>query len=63
MKYTLLIVLTALLIAAVGAPSASAQRAPCAQKVALCGRCPRLPFGLQLWVQERCGRRIGMLIG
>ena len=62
MKYTLLIVLTALLIAAVGAPSAGAQRAPCAQKSVL-RALPAPGFGLQLYVQERCGRRIGMPLG
>lgn len=58
MKYTLLIVLAALLIAAIGAPSATAKRAPCAQKVTL-----RTLPGLQLYVQERCGRRIGIPFG
>lgn len=62
MKFTLLIVLTVLLVAAVGAPSASAQRAPCAQKAAT-RALPTPAFGLQLYVHERCGRRIGMPFG
>jgi hypothetical protein len=62
MKYTFLIVIVGLLIAAIAAPSATAQRAPCAQKSAL--RALHSPaFGLQLYVQERCGRRIGMPLG
>jgi hypothetical protein len=62
MKYTFLIVLVVLLIAAIGAPSATAQRAPCAQKAAT-RALPTPAFGLQLYVQERCGRRIGMPFG
>jgi hypothetical protein len=62
MKYTFLIVLVVLLIAAIGAPSATAQRAPCVQKAAL-RALPTPAFGLQLYVQERCGRRIGMPLG
>jgi hypothetical protein len=62
MKYTLLIVLTALLIAAVGAPSATAQRAPCSQKASL--RALITPASdLQMYVFERCGRRIGLPFG
>jgi hypothetical protein len=62
MKYAFLIALVALLIAAIGAPSATAQRAPCAQK-ALLRPLPTPAFGLQLYVQEQCGRRIGMPLG
>ena len=59
MKLTFLIVLVALLIAAVGASSATAQRAPCSQKSSV--RALSTPaFGLQLYVQERCGRRVGL---
>ena len=62
MKLTFLIVLVALLIAAVGASSATAQRAPCSQKSG-CGRCPRLSSAGQLYVHERCGRRVGLPFG
>ena len=62
MKYTFLIALMALLIAAIAAPSATAQRAPCVQKSSL-RTLPTPAFGLQLYVQERCGRRSGMPLG
>ena len=65
MKYAFLIVLVALVIAAIGASPATAQRAPCAQKSSL--RALPAPvfslFSLQLYVQERCGRRIGLPLG
>ena len=62
MKYTLLIVLAALLVAAIGTPSATAKRAPCSQKATL-RALPTPAFGLQLYVQQRCGRRIGIPFG
>jgi hypothetical protein len=62
MKYTFLVVLVALLAVAVGAPSATAQRAPCSQKASL--RALPTPAGsLQLYVFERCGRRVGVPFG
>ncbi len=62
MKYTILTLLAALLIAAIGAPSASAQRAPCVQKASL-RALPTPAYGLQLYVWERCGRRGGPAFG
>jgi hypothetical protein len=62
MKLTFLIILVTLAVAAVVAPSATAQRAPCAQKSSL-RALPTPAFGLQLYVQESCGRRIGMPLG
>ena len=62
MKYILLIVLAALLIAAIGAPSATAKRAACSQKATL-RALPTPVYGLQLYVQVRCGRRVGIPFG
>jgi hypothetical protein len=62
MRLTFLIVLVALLIAAVGASSASAQRAPCSQKSSV-RALPTPEFGLQLYVHMRCGRRVGLPFG
>jgi hypothetical protein len=62
MRLTFLIVLVALLIAAVGASSATAQRAPCSQK-SLVRALPTSEFGLQLYVLQRCGRRVGLPFG
>ena len=63
MKLTFLFVLIALSIAAVGASSATAQRAaPCSQKSSV-RALPTPEFGLQLYVHERCGRRVGVPFG
>ena len=62
MKLTFLTVLVALLIAAVGTSSATARRAPCSQKSSL-RALPTPEFGLQLYVQYRCGRRVGVPFG
>jgi hypothetical protein len=62
MKLTFLFVLIALSIAAVGASSATAQRAPCSQKSSV-RALPTPEFGLQLYVVQRCGGRVGLRLG
>ena len=59
MKRITLIVLVIALGAAVGAPSASAQRAPCLQRASAVALHP----GSGLYVMQRCGRRFGLPFG
>jgi hypothetical protein len=59
MKLAILIGLVLVLAAFVGAPSATAKRAPCSQKALAVALHP----GSELYVMERCGRRFGLPFG
>jgi hypothetical protein len=66
MKRTSLIALTVIAIAAIGAPTASAQKAPCTKQVSRLApaiRSADIGGGLDLWVQKACGRRSALPFG
>ncbi len=59
MKRTFLIAAIVAVVAAFGAPTATAQKSPCSAKLSrLTPAVPHLDTqGAQLWIQRSCGRR------
>jgi hypothetical protein len=66
MKRVFLLVSLIVLVASIGVPSASAQR-PCSERVlraaAELGSLDSGRYGLQLYIWERCGQRVGIPFG
>ena len=64
MKHAILIAMLVLLVAVLGAPSASAQKAPCARTLSIHALPkPTTADGLQFYVMKRCGRQVGLPFG
>lgn len=63
MKHAIFIAMLVLLVAVLGAPSASAQKKPCRTLSVQALPRPTTSDGLQFYVMKRCGQRVGLPFG